>query len=211
MKPLFVLMLALEMTFVAHAQAEDLAERFARFHSPDGRFVLRAAGENGTVSGITIVEASKDRAVADLSKDVMLSEPQSVVIVWAKDSKSFAANFHAGGRYSTTSFYRWEKNAFVAMESPEAALHAKVVEPARKRELKSAGMPDKTYLRRIADNWETVKWIDASTVEIHGESLVSYPVNDDTVDIAIAVNATVKFGADGKPEILKSAEVPATD
>jgi hypothetical protein len=203
--------LTLAVGFAARAQDGEIAAHFAKFNSPDKRFAVRATEEDGMVSRIEVIEVANGRSVADLSEDIMLSETQSVEVLWAKDSKKFAVNFRAGGRYETTSFHRWEKDGFFAMGSPEEVLYDTIVLPARKRELESAGKPADTYLRRIWDDWRTVKWIDANTVEIHGDSTAAYYVDDEPIDIAVGINATVKFDAKGKPEILKAVEVPAKD
>jgi hypothetical protein len=68
-----------------------------------------------------------------------------------------------------------------------------------------------TSLRRIWDKWDALRWLDANTVEIHGASTVSYVDNDEPIDIAIALDATVAFDETGKPRVVKAAEVPASD
>jgi hypothetical protein len=188
---------------------DELDAHFAKQASPDGRFALLAIEEDGIVNRV-IVKAKDGREVADLTDDVMLSEPESISLLWAKDSQSFAANFRAGGRYNATMFFRWAKDAFTRLESPEARLYETLVNPAKKRELEAAGEPGDAHLRRIWDEWKTTEW-DGSVAKIHGESVSSYESEGGSADIAIAVDAAVSFDKLGKSSVREAVEVPARD
>ena len=159
------------VAFAACADEDSPATMFAKFGSPDGRFALHAVMDGDALGGIQVIESKSKHVVADLSDDVMLSEPGSLALLWTKDSKCFAANFQAGGRYSTTEFFRWNGKKFAELKSPESQLYDRIIHPAKERELKADGKTADTYLRRIEDTWETVKWIDDSTAEIHGASM----------------------------------------
>ncbi len=175
--------------------------------SPDGRFEL--AVDRREDGGIVVREARSKAEVASLSGPAM--EAHTLRLLWAPDAEAFAANFRAGERREATAIYRWDGKVFVALPSPEAELHARVVEPALARELEAAGLPADTGTKRLWDTWATVKWVDASTAEIHGESLVSYVAGAEPVDIAVGVKALVRLDPDGTMKVLECGEVPARD
>ena len=195
----------------AAADEESPAEMFTKYSSPDGRFALHAVMEGDLLNGIQIIEAKSGRVLADLSDEVMFSQPEELSLLWTPDSKCCAANFRSGGRYNTTKFFRWDGKTLAELVSPEGQLYEKIVEPAKRRDLKTAGKPEDTRLRRIWDTWETVKWLDDSTAEIHGESTSAYYENDEPIDIAVGVDATVRFDKAGEPQLVKTEEVPAGD
>ena len=209
----FRLVVALTLALSTARADEKLDAHLADQSSPDGRFVLRAvADEDGLASRVIVVEpGAKNRTVADVGGDVMLSALDSIRVVWADDARRFAVNFRAGGRYETTSFYRWEKDAFVETEFPESAIYERIIKPARKRELKAAGKPADTSLHRVWDRWETVKWLGENTAAVHGDSIAAYDDNGEDTDIATGVDVTLKFGADGKAAIVEAKEVPVSD
>lgn len=181
------------------------------FPSPDGSFAFRHSTDTDDEAFVQVYDTKSGKTVADLSEVVMLSSISNTRLLWSPDSKSFAANFRAGGRYEATAFYRWNGTEFTELESPEAALYEKIVEPARQRELKAAKEPADTDLRRIWDTWKTTKWSDNTTVEIEGESTAAYYRNDEPNDIAIGIRATVKFDEAGKAVIVKANEAVASD
>jgi hypothetical protein len=203
-----IVALVLGIGALAWAGEPDEARKFP---SPDGKFALECIESDGGVTGARIVETGSGKGVADLPEDVMASAGEEVTLVWSKDSQSVAANFRAGGRYETMALFRRQRDAFQPLGSPESLLSDEVIKPARERELKAANKPVDTSLRRIWDKWDALRWLDANTVEIHGASTVSYVDNDEPIDIAIALDATVAFDETGKPRVVKAAEVPASD
>jgi hypothetical protein len=136
-------------------------------------------------------------------------------IVWAPDSKRFAYNFRAGGRYETTQVYqltngRWKE--LRSLESKATSAPLKRVQTAQLAELK---LPKDTYRRRIWDTWEVTKWENAHTAILHANSIETVVVvkdgEEDLQELAAHFLFTIRFDEQGNWRVIKSHEMSAKE
>ena len=169
--------------------------------SPNARFVFRPLQEKEQ-------DASSDqdgatRAVFDTKtrKPLLFDTrfttfPESIRVVWSKDSKRVAFNYRAGGRYYTTSLFEWDGKKFLEIPSPEEEL-APVLAEEKVKMLKAMGLPEDTSQRRISDTVSTNRWVDGNTVVVDARSVSSVLIKgadgEDIEDVRADFRFTEKF------------------
>ena len=209
-------LLCLPLLFCSCALAEDDPGQSPPSKSPNGRFVFRdlnakelaKLGDNGGSTQAVFDAGSPKPVLADCS---FISFPESASAVWSKDSTRLALNYRAGGRYATTSLFKWDGKKFVEVPSPEDLLSA-LVTGAKRKEVKALGLKPDAYQRRISDGFATRRWVDENTIEAVADSTSSVLVKDkdgeDSVDVFVKFRCTLKLDPKaGTWKILKSEKL----
>lgn len=190
--------------------------------SPDKKYVFRKlrGDEKGTPPEsqdgpvvFSVVENKSNTCVAIDAGGTLTPIQDDTACIWSADSKHFAVNSRCGGRYEVTELYAFDGKKFNRLASFEEMIADKL-EAARAAELKKAKVPADTYLRRIWDTYKTLKWIDASTVEVYGMSGRAFMVNKETEEmdgIEVEFIFTIKYDKKGKPHITDQRKAPTKE
>ena len=184
--------------------------------SPDGKWVCRrteideSAAENGVDSTLGIVRAGTKKVAVELPISLG-SNDADVNIIWAPDSKRFAYNFRAGGRYNTTQVYQLRDGKWVELESLESEETSEPLNRVQSAELTKLGLPEDTHRRRIWDSWEVRKWNDARTAVLYTYSaetvMVKEKGEDELADLSAHFLFTIKFDERGNWKITKTHQM----
>jgi DNA-binding beta-propeller fold protein YncE len=180
--------------------------------SPDKQWEYRCsdAGE-----GAGIVKAGTTEAGLDLSENVPPQWANEARVVWAPDSKRFALNYRAGGRYNATALYQLRGDKWVELRSPEDDT-SRLLKRAQAAQFAKMHLPKKTYQRRIWDTWKVRKWTDANTAILYAFSDRSLMFNSDLSmneerselgDLVANFLFTLKFDAAGNWKIVKAHQM----
>ncbi|MCX6972095.1 MAG: hypothetical protein NTV93_18365 [Verrucomicrobia bacterium] len=209
-------LLCLPLLFCSCALAEDDPGQSPPAKSPNGRFVFRdldkkeldKPGDDGGSTQAVFDAKSQKPVLADCS---FISFPESASAVWSKDSTRLALNYRAGGRYATTSLFKWDGKKFVEVPSPEELLSA-LVTAAKLKEVKALGLKPDAYQRRISDGFNTCQWVDDDTIVAVADSISSVLVKDkdgeDSVDVCVKFRCTLKLDPKtGTWKIVKSEKL----
>lgn len=193
-----------------------------RTTSPDGRFYFEIAATDADDSFAVarVVAKSDGQVVWQTPEDARNSFSAESACVWSPDSKRFALNWRAGGRYETADVFRWDGKAFVPSPSLEK-FFAPRLEAAKEKELRELeerlpDFPDKQAVlrrsqRRIWDNVAVRRWIDNNTLEATGYSIrfVTPGLEEnDGEDISGALRLVMRSDAHGRWKILKEESIP---
>lgn len=217
MKTAFVAgLLCLVLTSNRQALAEDDPGQSPPATSPNGRFVFRDLDKKelanlGNQGGSTQAVFDTKTRKPVLADCQFISFPESASAVWAKDSTRLALNYRAGGRYATTSLFKWDGKKFLELPSPEESLEALVTEEKLKG-IKALGLKPDSYQRRISDSFTTCRWIDPNTIEAVAHSISSVMIKnkdgEDSEDVCAGFRCTMKLDPKaGKWKILKSEKL----
>jgi len=180
-----------------------------RFPSPDKKLEYRIKDEGGA----EIVKVKTGEAVLDLKEAAETAlATESGRVLWAPDSRRFAFNYRAGGRYYTCSVYELAGAEWKAL--PDFETKAKAVEEAITRcermRLKELGLPKGASRRRINDTWKVHRWIDVDTLEVFAYSEGSYGVKkkgeEDIEAFGCGILFTAKCDNKGGWKILRLRE-----
>lgn len=210
---------ALFVLLAAFCRAED---KPLQIPSPDKKFVYEFVDPDADAA------FGKARVVSKSSGETLWQSPdemnnswvQTAKCIWSPDSKKFAVNFRAGGRYETMGIYRWNGKAFVESSSPEDLLAARLdaIKDRQLRELVAnlpPSFPNKdailhgSFQRRIWDNFRLRRWIDDNTAEVtaYSERTVSAPdTEQDGEEIFGSMRFVLRLDAKGQWKILKEQE-----
>jgi sugar lactone lactonase YvrE len=176
--------------------------------SPDKQWEYQCSDTDARAG---IVKAGTTQAVLDLSETVPPQWANDAWVVWAPDSKRFAINYRAGGRYNATGFYQLRSDQWVELRSPEDDT-IRVLKRAQSAQLAKMHLPKNTHQRRIWDTWKVQKWTDANTAILYAFSdrLPMFnsdrSVNDERTepgDLLANFLFTLKFDAAGNWKIVK--------
>jgi hypothetical protein len=190
--------------------------------SPDKKYVFRKlrGDEKGTPPenqdgpvAFSVVDNNSNTCVAIEAGGCLNPIENATACIWSADSKHFAVNSRCGGRYEVTELYAFDGKKFKLLASFEEMI-AEKLEAARAAELKKAKVPADTYLRRIWDTYKTLKWIDASTVEVYGMSGRAFMVNKETEEmdgVEVEFIFTITYDKKGKPHITDQRKAPAKE
>lgn len=158
------------------------AETLAPVPSPDGEFVFesRDPEPEAGFTEVRVLSAKSGAVVWKSTTQVIASHwLGSVRCLWSPDSRHFALNYQAGGRYELSEIYRWNSRNFV--EAPDlSALVTERLEAAKNSELRglvarlpgtvteSAKSPilEGSYQKRVWDNCAARRWLDNNTLEV---------------------------------------------
>ena len=180
--------------------------------SPDKQWEYQFDGDQKTV----IVKAGTNETVLDLSENVPPQFAKDATLLWTPDSKRFAINYRAGGRWNTTALYQLRADQWVALRSPEANEIYEALNRAKAAQLKKLHLPKSTYQRRIWDTTQLRSWTDADTAILFASSDRSVMFNkdlsvnenrEDTGDLVAGFLFTLKFDARGNWKIVKTHQM----
>jgi hypothetical protein len=153
----------------------DEAGRDGGWLSPDKQWEYRPDADQKAL----VVKVDKSQTALDLSEDVPPQFAKEATLVWALDSKRFAINYRAGGRWNTTALYQLRAAKWVALRSPETN---EIYEPlirAKAAQLKKLHLAKRTYQCRIWDTTKLSSWTDADTAILFASSDRSVMFNKD--------------------------------
>jgi hypothetical protein len=188
--------------------------------SPNGKFVVRLlteaerakVGEDDAPT-VGLYDVKAGRRIACPVLDGLEAFPESLSVVWAKDSTRVAFNHRAGGRYYTTQLCELKDGKSVDLPSPEEPV-LEFLRREKANQVKQLGLKPDAYQRRIHDEVELRRWIDATTIEVDGHSISTVQVKkkpDDedeegeTVDLDAKARFTLQLDPKKKAwKILKS-------
>jgi len=187
------------------AQNSDQLEKPSQ--SPDGKWEYRLLDLEDDQSDITpaIVKTDTD----DVAVKLPIAEEKE--IVWAPDSKRFAFNYRAGGRYITTALYELRSGRWKVLRSPEEEA-SQTLQRAKAAQIREAKLPANTYQRRIWDTFRVIEWPDARTALLYAYSIRAVPVSEeDTSDIEAYCLFTLKFDGTGHWRIANAKKLSAEE
>ena len=191
--------------------------------SPDGKFVVEFVepDDDALFSKTRIVAKATGNTVWESPDEANVTWARNVKCVWSPDSKQFALNFRAGGRYEAT-IYRWNGKAFIESPSFEQLFPARL-DTAKGKQLQdlvlklSPSFPNKQAVingscqHRIWDKFSVDRWIDNKTVQATGYSIRSVPPGieqDDRKDISGSMGLVLRQGGNGSWKIIKEESIP---
>ena len=154
-----------------------------------------------------LVKASTTQAVLELPGGVLASEAK---VVWAPDSKRFAFNYQAGGRYYTTALYQLRGDKWVALRSPETEETSKPLERVKAVQLRKLGLPPKTYRQKFSDITRVREWLGPDTAILYCSSSAavrSENESDEKNYLEVAFLFTLKFDEAGNWKIVKTHQM----
>jgi hypothetical protein len=196
----------------AIAQNSEEAERPSQ--SPDGKWEYRLldAGDDQSVDQTpAIVKTDTDDVGVNLPDDGVRSFAEDAKVAWAPDSKHFAFNYRAGGRYVTTALYELRSGRWKRLRSPETeASHT--LERAKAAQIREAKLPADIYQRRIWDTFRVIEWPNAQRALLYAYSIRAVPVSEeDTSDIEAYYLFTLKFDGNGHWRIVNAKKLSAEE
>ena len=184
-----------------------------RFPSPDKKLEYRIKDGGGA----EIVKVKTGEVVLELKEaaETALATDTGTVL-WAPDSRRFAFNYRAGGRYYTCRVYELAGSEWKGL--PDFETNAKAVTEAltrcERKSVKELGLPKGAYRRRINDTWKVHRWIDVDTLEVLAYSEGSYVVKkkeEDIESVGCAILFTAKCDNKGNWKILRLREPSAAE
>jgi hypothetical protein len=196
---------------VLPSSAEEAARENGAI-SPDKQWEFQFDGDQKTV----IAKAGTKETVLDLSENVPPQFAKDATLLWTPDSKRFAINYRAGGRWNTTALYQLRADKWVALRSPEANEIYEPLNRAKAAQLKKLHLPKSTNQRRIWDTTQLRSWTDADTAILFASSDRSVMFNkdlsvnenrEDTGDLVAGFIFTLKFDARGNWKIVKTHQM----
>jgi hypothetical protein len=190
--------------------------------SPDGKWVCRrpeideAAAQNGVSSDCAIVRAGTTKPVVELPLYVGAGVDSDKVckVLWAPDSKRFAYNYRAGGRYESTNVYQLRDGKWSELRSLEADETSQPLKRVQTAQLRKHKLPEDTYRRRIWDTWEVTRWADAHTAILYVYSIKTVTLkegDDEMADLAAHFLFTIRFDDRGKWRVIKAHQMSAKE
>ena len=182
--------------------------------SPDGKWECRrteideAMAEKGVDTDRAIVRAGTTERVVELPLTVGGQGNDEPCVLWAPDSKRFAYNLRAGGRYNTTQVYQLRNGKWIELRSLESEETTAPLDRVQTAQLRKLGVPKDSHRRRIWDTWEVRRWIDARTAMLYVHSvetvLVKKKEEEEIVELAAHFLFTIRFDERGNWKIIKS-------
>ena len=205
---------AMAAPLFAEEATQEKAALPAGYLSPDKQWEYRPDSDDKVV----ILKAGGAEPALDLSDAVPPQFAKEAKLAWAPDSKRFAINYRAGGRWNTTALYQLRDDQWVALRSPENDETYEPLNRAKAAQLKKFHLPKSTFQRRIWDTCTLRSWTDANTAILYAYSDRSLMFNKDLSendarqdlgDLVAACLFTLKFDARGHWKIIKTH--PMTD
>jgi hypothetical protein len=172
--------------------------------SPDKKWEYRVI--NGET--VALVKAGEDKPAIELSSGEML-KVESGKLVWAPDSRRFAFNFRAGGKYYSFEVYELAGNTWQKL--PDAAENAeavsRLIERSEREQLKKLHPPKGATPNSVMDKWQVRRWLDDDTYEATANSESRVVIDKKTEDLeyfGAAVVFTVKCDNRGGWKVISS-------
>ena len=212
----FKLLAVTALVVVAVMCASADAGVMAKARSPDKKWECRrtkideAAAGNG--SECAVVRAGTTKPVVELpSHEGANVDPDEVcTVLWAPDSKRFAYNYGAGGRYGTTNVYQLRDGKWTELRSLEADETSEPLDRAQTKQLREHKLPEDTRRRRIWNSWEVTKWADARTAILYvflREAATPQNGDGETLDLAAHFLFTIRFDERGNWRVIKTHQM----
>lgn len=174
--------------------------------SPDGEFLFKYDNADPE-SPYAIYSKATGKVVMKAPEETLTSFVNSVKCLWAPDSKCFALNFQAGGRYETALVYRRDGKTFAGLPSFEEMLAAEL-EVEKARDMKKQGIKADAYQRRIWDCFKVRRWIDGRTMEVDACSVRTVMLKEDEfAEVSGSLRFQIQQDKKGKWRILKREPV----
>jgi hypothetical protein len=162
------------------------AETLPPVPSPDAKFVFESSDPEPEAGFTEVrVRSAKTGAVVWKSAEQAMASHWlgTVRCLWSPDSRRFALNYQAGGRYELSEVYRWNGQSFVEAPGLSGLVNERL-EAAKKQDLRGlvARLPgtvteetknairEGSYENRIWDNCSARRWLDDNTLEVTGYS-----------------------------------------
>jgi hypothetical protein len=178
--------------------------------SPDKKWEYRVEDDDSAV----LVRAGSDKPVVRLSSfdsDGSL-KGKTGKLVWAPDSRRFAFNYQAGGKYYSCDIYvlagtKWKK--LPGLEKKAAAVR-KLMTRAEQTKLKGAGAESANPIEEV---WRVRRWIDNDTFEAlaYSEGGVAIKGSREAASLITGVLFTVKCNNRGSWNITGTRELNEED
>lgn len=161
---------------LARAEEEDAGKADL---SPDRRWEYRVVDNEPR-----LVDAKTGELAVDFETGTALAAETGQVL-WAPDSRRFAFNFRAGGRYYTCAVYELVAGKWKALPPLEenAEEVSKMIERAEQRDRKRLGVARDAHRRRIMDEWKVRRWINPDTFEAMALSTGTVVVDKESEEI----------------------------
>lgn len=191
----------------------------AKSASPDKKWELRhteideAAAANGVDSDRALVRAGTKKPLVELPLHVGDGEAadRETRLLWAPDSKRFAYNYRAGGRYETTNVYQLRNGKWTELRSLESKETSTPLKRAQSAQLAELKLPEDTDRRRIWDSWQVTRWEDARTAVLYAHSIehITTQKDDDEEirDLEAHFVFTIRFDDRGKWRVIKTHQM----
>ncbi|HEX8280983.1 MAG TPA: hypothetical protein VF551_06380 [Chthoniobacterales bacterium] len=191
--------------------------------SPDKKWQIRRttiteeAAEKGVDSDRALVRAGSTRPIVKLPLHVGDSDAadEEATIVWAPDSKRFAYNYRAGGRYETTQVYQLRNGRWKELRSLESKATSAPLDRVQTAQLAELKLPKDANRRRIWDTWEVTKWEDARTAILYANSietvLVKKAGEEELEELSAHFLFTMSFDEQGNWRVIKTHEMSAKE
>ena len=83
-------------------------------------------------------------------------------LVWAPDSRRFAFNFRAGGKYYSFELYELAGTTWTKLPDVEetATTVSEMIERSDRQELKKLKAPKGATSNSVRDKWQVLRWLD---------------------------------------------------
>jgi hypothetical protein len=191
----------------------------AHTRSPDKKWEIRrtdidaAAANNGVESDRAIVRAGTTKPLVELPLHVGGSDAadDETTVAWAPDSKRFAYNFRAGGRYESCVVYQLRNGRWKELRSLESKQTSAPLDRVQAAQLAALKLPDDTYRRRIWDTWQVTRWKNAETAELYvhsEESVIVKQADEEQLEsLAAYFLFMIRFDENGKWKIAAAHEM----
>ena len=128
--------------------------------SPDKKWEYRILNDDMAA----LVKVGQEKPALELAEGEML-KIESGKLVWAPDSRRFAFNFRAGGKYYSFELYElagttWQKLPDVT-ETAESV--SEMIERSDRRELRKLKATKNARPNSVRDKWQVLRWLDDDT------------------------------------------------
>lgn len=196
------LTLALAVAWAGTVPVFCLEDGVRETASPDGEFLFKFDNADPE-SPYAIYSKVTGKVLMKAPEETLTSFVNSVNCLWSPDSKCFALNFQAGGRYETALVYRRDGKTFAELPSFEELLAAQL-DAEKTRDMAKQGIKADAYQRRIWDCFKVRRWIDEKTMEVDAFSIRTVMLKEDEfAEVSGSLRFQIQQDKKGKWRILK--------
>jgi hypothetical protein len=151
--------------------------------SPDKNWEYRLVGDTAV-----LVRAGEDKPAVTISGPEVEGTPlktKTGTLVWAPDSRRFAFNYRAGGKYYTFDLYElagttWKKLPDV---SDNDAPVDRMIDRAKRQQLKRLGAKKNANPNSVMEKWRVRRWLNNDTFEAYAGSTARVMINENSDDL----------------------------
>lgn len=128
--------------------------------SPDKKWEYRILNDDMAA----LVKVGEEKPTIELSEGEML-KIESGKLVWAPDSRRFAFNFRAGGKYYSFELYELAGTTWKKLPEVEetATTVSEMIERSDRQQLKKLKAPKDATPNSVRDKWQVLRWLDDDT------------------------------------------------